>query len=84
MAFRSIEEMLGIKIKKVIANVPNHMAEYKLIRGECDVRSGLISSNDMINSYKAGIKANLSPNEEFVTVVPIDFKIDGENGYEGP
>ncbi len=84
MAFRSIEEMLGIKIKKVIANVPNHMAEYKLIRGECDVRSGLISSNDMINSYKAGIKANLSPNEEFVTVVPIDFKIDGKTVMKDP
>ena len=48
--------MLGIKIKKVIANVPNHMAEYKLIRGECDIPGDLITSKDMINSYKAGIK----------------------------
>ena len=84
LAFRSIEDMLGIKIKKVIANVPNHMAEYKLIRGECDIPGDLITSKDMINSYKAGIKGNLMPNEEFVTVVPIDFKINGKTVMKDP
>ena len=84
LAFKSIEDMLGIKVKKVIANIPNHLAEYKIIRGECDVPGDLITSKDMINSYKAGIKVNLMPNEEFVTVVPIDFKINGKTVMKDP
>ena len=35
-------------------------------------------------SYKAGIKANLMPNEEFITVVPIDFKINGKTIMKNP
>ena len=84
LAFKDVEDMLGIKIKKVIANVPNHMAEYKIIRGECDIPGDLITSHDMINSYKAGIRSNLLPNEEFVTVVPIDFKINGKTIMKDP
>ena len=84
LAFQSIEEMLGIKIKKVIANIPNHLSEYKIIKGECDIPGDLITAHDMINSYKAGIKTNLMPNEEFVTVVPIDFKINGKTVMKDP
>ena len=84
LAFKDVEAMLGISIKKVIANVPNHMAEYKIIKGECDVPGDLITSRDMINSYKAGIRSNLMPNEEFVTVVPIDFKINGKTVMKDP
>ena len=84
LAFKQVEEMLGIKIKKVIASIPNHMAEYKIIKGECDVPGDLISAHDMINSYKAGIKANLMPNEEFVTVIPIDFKINDKTVMKDP
>ena len=84
LAFKDVEAMLGIRIKKVIANVPSHMAEYKIIKGECDISGDLISAKDMFNSYKAGIKANLMPNEEFVTVVPIDFKINGKTVMKDP
>ena len=84
LAFKDVEAMLGIRIKKVIANVPSHMAEYKIIKGECDISGDLISAKDMFNSYKEGIKANLMPNEEFVTVVPIDFKINGKTVMKDP
>ena len=83
-AFKSVEDMLGIRIRKVIANIPNHQAEYKLIKGECNILGDLISSKDMIDSYKAGIRSNLLPNEEFVTVVPIDFKINGKMVMKDP
>ena len=84
LAFKQVEDMLGIRIKKVIANIPNHMAEYKIIKGECDIPGDLITSRDMMNSYKAGIRSNLMPNEEFVTVVPIDFKINGKTVMKDP
>ena len=84
MALKKVNEMLGIPIRKVIANIPNHRAEYKLIKGICNVRGDLIDGTDMINSYKAGIKANLRTNEEFVTVVPIDFKINDSRVVKDP
>ena len=84
LAFKQVEDMLGVRIKKVIANIPNHMAEYKIIKGESDILGDLITSHDMMNSYKAGIKANLMPNEEFITVVPIDFKINGKTVMKDP
>ncbi len=84
LALKDVEDMIGVKIKKVIVCVPNHMAEYKIIKGECKVAGDLISASDMINSYKAGIKKNLLPNEEFVTVVPIDFKINGKTVMKDP
>ncbi len=84
LALKDVEDMLGVKIKKIIVSIPNHMAEYKIIKGECKVVGDLITASDMINSYKDGIKKNILPNEEFVTVVPIDFKINGKTVMKDP
>ena len=84
LAFKEVEDMLGVKIKKVIANIPNHHADYKIIKGEVNVLGDLITPKDMIDSYKVGIKANILPNEELVTVVPIDFKINGKTIMKNP
>ena len=83
-ALKEAEAMLGVRIKKVIATVPSHFSDYRIIKGECNVASDLITGNDMVNSYKDGIKKELSPTEEFVTVVPIDFKINGKTIIKDP
>lgn len=84
LALNEIDEMLGVKVRKMIANVPIQNAEYKLIKGSVEVKGDLITADDMLNSYKVGIKENLMPNEEFVTVVPIDFKINGKTVMKDP
>ena len=83
-ALKGAEAMLGVRIKKVIATVPSHFAKYKIIKGECAVEGDLITSKDMINSYKDGIKKNILPNEEFVTAYPIDFKVNGKTVMKDP
>ncbi len=83
-ALKEAEAMLGVRIRKVIATIPSHFLDYKLIKGECNVAGDLITGNDMINSYKDGIKKELSSTEEFVTVVPIDFKINGKTVIKDP
>ncbi len=83
-AFKEVEDMLGIRIKKVIANVPIYLAEYKIIKGEITVDGELITNKDMTNSYKEGIKKELLPNEEFVNVIPIDFKINDKTIMKDP
>ncbi len=83
-ALKGAEAMLGVRIKKIIATVPSHFASYKIIRGECAVEGDLITSKDMVNSYKEGIRKNILPNEELVTIVPIDFKINGKTVMKDP
>jgi len=83
-ALKGAEAMLGVRIKKVIATVPSHYAKYRIIKGKCAVEGDLITSKDMVNSYKDGIKKNILPNEEFVTVIPIDFKINGKTVMKDP
>lgn len=83
-ALKEAESMLGVRIRKIIASVPSHFADYKIIKGECNVESDLITGKDITNSYKDGIKKELSPTEEFVTVVPIDFKINGKTVIKDP
>ena len=83
-ALKETEAMLGVRIKKVIVTVPCHRALYKIIKGECDVSGDLIDGNDIINSYKDGIKKNLNVNEEFVNIIPIDFNINGKTIIKDP
>lgn len=83
-AIRKTEEMLGVKIKKVLVSIPNHFLNYKFVSGKCDVKGDIISGIDMANSYSDGIKKSILPNEEFVTAIPTLFKIDGKGIVKDP
>lgn len=84
LALKDIEDMIGVKIKKIIVCIPNHLAEYKIIKGQCKVADDLITAKDMVNSYKDGIRKNILPNEEFITAYPIDFKINNKTVMKDP
>lgn len=75
-AFQEINDMLGIKIKKVIASVPNYLADYSIIKGSIDVTNDTITSDDVMKSLEVAIKSKKNNGKELVTVLPIDFKID--------
>ncbi len=83
-AFKEVEDMLGIPIKKVITAVPSYSTEYKIIKGETDVSGDIITSKDISNAYRAGIKEIINDDNEFVTLVPIDFKINGKTIMKDP
>lgn len=75
-AFKKAEGMLGFKLDKVIATVPSYFAEYTLIKGETNIKGDVITSEDITSAYENGIREKIKPTEEFVTVLPIDFKIN--------
>ena len=83
-AFKEVEEMLGVKVDKVIGAVPSHLSEYKIIKGEANVVDDVISARDMNNAYKAGISENVSADREFVTFIPIDFQINDKTVMKDP
>lgn len=81
-AFNEIEQMLGIKINRVIASVPSYSAEYSLIKGttEIDNEEKIITNNDILKSLQVAISSANKNNKELVTVLPIDYCVD-DNAY---
>ena len=83
-AFNEIQSMIGIEIKKVLTTVPSQNAEYKIIKGKTEVLGDIITEQDMTNTYKDAVKNSLKPGYEIVTLMPIDFKINGKNIMKDP
>jgi len=83
-AFNKVEGMLGLKIDKVIAVIPSYFAEYTLIKGETKIEGEVINGNDIMNAYNEGIRGKMNPNQEYVTVLPIDFKINDRSVLKTP
>ncbi len=82
--FKEVEEMLGVKVDKVIASVPSYLAEYKIIKGVTEVEEDIISGKDINKAYKDGIVNNLEPDKEFVAIIPVDFKINDKTIMKDP
>lgn len=83
-AFDEIYEMLGIHIDKVIASVPSYFADYTIINGIININGEVVSNKDIVDVYKCGIRKEILPDKEFVNIVPIDFKIDGNKVVKDP
>ncbi len=74
-AFQDINDMLGMKINRVIVSVPNYLADYSIIKGEVNV-SGVITPNDVMKSLELALKSKKNNGKELVTILPIDFKVN--------
>ena len=83
-AFTDIEDMLGMKIHKVIATIPSYNAEYKIVKGNTKIAGDIITNADMENVYKGNIKEFLKPGYEYITLMPIDFKINEKTVMKDP
>lgn len=83
-AIKKTEEMLGVKIKKVLTVMPSHFVNYKFASGKTEVKGNIITGSDMLSSYMSGVKKTLTPNEEFVTAIPTIFKIDSKTIVKDP
>ena len=85
-AFSEVEEMLGIKIRKVITSVPSFNAEYAIIKGNVKVsnESGVVTSDDIINSLEVAAKSNTYNSREMVTILPIDYTVDDKAFIKNP
>jgi len=84
-AINEVQDMLGIKIKKVLVNIPSYFAEFSKVEGEIKVNS----QDSIINGYhisqvlETALK-NSSFSKEIVSVTPIDFCVDDQVGIKDP
>lgn len=86
LAFKEINESLGVKVDKVIISVPIDDARYSITEGYTTITSeeGLISSEDILNTLQASIYNKIPNNEELVTVMPIKYIIDDKAEVKNP
>jgi len=83
-AFTETEQMLGIKIKRVIASVPSYNAEYTLVTGENNIENSenIVMSSNVLDALENSIKTSIISDKELVTVLPIDFSIDIHSPFQ--
>lgn len=84
--FKDIEQMLGIKINKVIASVPSYFADYIKVEDSIEIsgEEQVVTGKDISNVLEKAVKSKLTPNREMVTVIPIDFMVDGMGAVKDP
>lgn len=85
-ALNEVEEMLGIKIKKIMASVPSYFAEFNVINGEVKVsgEESIITGEDVINALQVAMRTKQDNSREMVTIIPIDFTVDEKTGIKEP
>ena len=85
-AFKEINDMLGIEIKKVITSVPSYYADFKMVNGNILIKNEdkIITHKEITSVLQNAAKNNLSVNNETVTILPIDFIIDDQKQVKDP
>lgn len=68
---------LGIEIKKVIVNVPDYNATFKIVKGSTKVEDeNMITASDINRVIKDSIYNRLDENYELVTMLPTEYTVD--------
>lgn len=72
------EDLLGIKITKVIVNISEQNVSYKI--GEASIIVGEteteILASDIVRVLQTSVKGNIDRDFDLITVVPVMFKVD--------
>lgn len=82
----SINDMLGVTIKKVIATVPSYNAKFMYVTGSVNITSpdGFVTNDDVNRVIKDSIYSKIAQEYELVTVIPTSFLVDNEEVSSKP
>ena len=80
---KTLNEDLGFEIKKVIVNVPDYNVKFMYVTGKINV-DGVITTDTVSAVIKDSAYNKVDKDYELVTVVPLDFIIDSEEGHDYP
>ena len=85
-ALNEIEEMLDIKIKKIITSVPSFNAEYTIIKGNVKIKNpdSIVTREDVISCLEVAAKTVSYSTREMVTILPVDYSVDDKSLTTNP
>ena len=72
-----LSDDLGFPIKEVIVNIPDYIVKFMYVTGKINV-DGIIDTDSVNKVIKDSVYNKLEKDYELVTVIPLDFIIDGK------
>ena len=78
--FKKANEMLGIRVKKVIVNVPMLNAKYELVEGSTTITNEeyTVTANDIVRAMQASVYNKVPDNMELINLIPVMFKVNDD------
>lgn len=85
-AIKDVEEMLGIKIDRVITSVPSYFNEYSVAKAEIKIENedGIVTYDDVKKVLDESIQSKKDEEKEIINYIPVDFTLNGEKGINNP
>ena len=83
LALKKANDMLGIKIVKVIAVVPPNGCSFDIAVGTVEILDR-VTGEDVNRVVKDALVGKIREEEELVTAIPINFTVDGEENIKDP
>lgn len=79
-AVKKAEDILGLKIKKVVASVPEYDLNFSSGEGVNTITNedGIVTRNDISRILKTCAYNKVNENYELINIIPIEYKLDGK------
>jgi len=76
--FKQADDLLGVKLRKVIVNVPILNAKYELVEGSTTITNEeyTVGPNDIVRAMQASVYNKIPDNMEMINLIPIIFRIN--------
>ena len=85
VALKKIDDMLGVKVSKVVACIPSSQCKMDIVVGSCNVIDyNEITGSDVSNCLLDAIKGMDFSSDELVSCMPIHFTIDDNTSVSDP
>ena len=85
VALKKIDDMLGVKVSKVVACIPPSQCKMDIVVGSCNVIDyNEITGSDVSNCLLDAIKGMDFSSDELVSCMPIHFTIDDNTSVSDP
>lgn len=77
---KKAEELLGLKIRKVVASVPEYGLKFTKGEGVNTITNedGIVTRSDISRILQTNVYNKIDENYELITVIPIDYKLDNK------
>ena len=84
-AVEKVEEMLGIKITRVLVSIPSYYTDFEMVKGNLELdKEEVITGVEVVNLLESAAKTGKIRDKEMVTIIPVDFSLDGVGGIKDP
>ena len=79
-ALKKAEDTLGLKIKKIIASVPEYNLKFTKGEGLNTITNedGIVTKNDISRLLKTCAYNKVNEEYELINIIPIEYKLDGK------